>query len=122
MRECSPPTMCYMSSGSGGTSRWRVCYQRGLPRLVSRAIIVLLELVANILCAGASGKGSDINTVHYVYQGENVSFLTGQETTFIRGKQVSLQLGPDTTFIRMGSVLAYSARPYNNYEWKCPYY
>ena len=58
-RECSPPTMCHMShvwchmsgvtcpvscvffsssffSGQiGGATRWRVYYQRGLPRLVS---------------------------------------------------------------------------------------
>ena len=61
LKECSPPTMCHMShvtfhmshvrcqvsgvtsqvshvsffSGqSVGASRWRVCYQRGLPRLV----------------------------------------------------------------------------------------
>ena len=58
MRECSPPQTCHMScvtchvsrvtcqnfflhflyvkeNGlSGGASRWRVCYQRGLPRLV----------------------------------------------------------------------------------------
>ena len=51
MRECSPPTMCHIShvkchvsdvtchsfflllffGQSGGASRWRVCYQRGLP-------------------------------------------------------------------------------------------
>ena len=53
LKECSPPPMCHMScvtchmshvrchmSGvtcfrkSGGGSRWRVCYHRGLPRLV----------------------------------------------------------------------------------------
>ena len=48
LRECSTPTMwhmscvtCYVSrvtcffGQSGGASRWSVCYQRGLPRLVS---------------------------------------------------------------------------------------
>ena len=62
LRECSPPTMCHMSGvtchesrvrcqvshvktffffffsfsflQSGGASRWRVCYQLGLPQLV----------------------------------------------------------------------------------------
>ena len=55
LRECSPPTTCHMSSvtfhmshvtchvlhvtfkekiQSGEAYRWRVCYQRGLPRLV----------------------------------------------------------------------------------------
>ena len=48
MRECSPPTTCHMTCvtchmscflllfflQSGEAYRWRVCYQRGLPRLV----------------------------------------------------------------------------------------
>ena len=39
MTECSPPTMCHMSGvrcqvSGAEASRWRVCYQRGLPRLV----------------------------------------------------------------------------------------
>ena len=60
MTECLRPTMCHMSgvrcqvscvmcqvscvtcqvSGGqrGGASRWRVCYQQGLPRLVFRSL------------------------------------------------------------------------------------
>ena len=45
LTQCSPPVMCYVSRVTcififyfflqiGGASRWSVCYQRGLPRLV----------------------------------------------------------------------------------------
>ena len=73
MTECSPPTMCHMSgvrcqvSGvrcqvsqgiylifiifllSGEARRWRVCYQRGLPRLVSVNGIFYLSFKLSIL-------------------------------------------------------------------------
>ena len=34
---------------SGGASRWTVCYQRGLPRLVSSNISVAVLLVIKVL-------------------------------------------------------------------------
>ena len=42
---------------SGGASRWRVCYQRGLPRLVyfvfdKRIIWLLVYYWTNLLCQG----------------------------------------------------------------------
>ena len=33
----------YFFGQSGGASRWSVCYQRGLPRLVLTAIIIFLN-------------------------------------------------------------------------------
>ena len=58
LRECSPPSMCHMShftccashvpifvfsfsflGQNVGASQWRVCYQRGLPRLVLKGLL-----------------------------------------------------------------------------------
>ena len=33
-------TQMKLQSGGGGASRWRVCYQRGLPNLVSRVLLI----------------------------------------------------------------------------------
>ena len=75
MRECSPSTTCYMSCvtchvshvtchmacvtchffffrQSGESYRWRVCYQRGLPRLVF--INIYISYRKNGLSGGAS--------------------------------------------------------------------
>ena len=36
---------------SGGASRWRVCYQRGLPRLVYLGIGAMMQKLGNVECS-----------------------------------------------------------------------
>ena len=36
---------------SGGASRWRVCYQRGLPRLVFLGIGAMMQKLGNVECS-----------------------------------------------------------------------
>ena len=50
LRECSPPqtchvlrVMCHVLGQNVEGFWWRVCYQRGLPRLVFFVVIILLE-------------------------------------------------------------------------------
>ena len=70
MRECSPPQTCHVLcvtchvflllffGQSGEAYRWRVCYQRGLPRLVSTTLglqifseaLPLLKTKADLQC------------------------------------------------------------------------
>ena len=46
MRECSAPQTCFGQSGE--VYRWRVCYQRGLPRLVDSIIGSKVTLITSL--------------------------------------------------------------------------